>query len=69
MPGAVEDLRYMQRDFAVYFVNVFDTMRGARLLDREAKLVSLVAHYCRSVWLRSPRRATPLAVHPRGMTV
>ncbi|XP_078482794.1 exosome complex component 10 [Ciona intestinalis] len=45
--GADQDIRWLQRDFGVYVVNLFDTGQAARVLDLGFSLEYLVNHYCK----------------------
>jgi exosome complex exonuclease RRP6 len=49
--GADMDIQWLQRDFGLYVVNLFDTGRAARVLKEHKQLhsigyASLVSHYC-----------------------
>lgn len=48
MHGADRDILWLQRDFGVYVVNMFDTGQAARVLDMPSfALAFLLKHYCR----------------------
>ena len=45
--GANEDITWLQKDFSVYVVNLFDTYQSAKFLMFKAKgLAYLLAKYC-----------------------
>lgn len=47
--GADHDVLWLQRDFSIYFVNLFDTCQAARVLSVPggASLANLLTYYCR----------------------
>lgn len=45
--GSDQDIKWLQRDFGIYVVNLFDTGQASRLLSKpSAKLQFLLDHYC-----------------------
>ena len=45
--GADSDVEWLQRDFGIYVVNMFDTGQAARVLEMPSfGLVYLLDHYC-----------------------
>lgn len=45
--GSDSDVEWLQRDFGVYIVNMFDTFQAASLLNFEHRsLAVLLSHYC-----------------------
>ena len=45
--GADHDVEWLQRDFGLYIVNMFDTGQAARVLSLQSKgLAYLLQHYC-----------------------
>ena len=45
--GSDSDVEWLQRDFGVYVVNMFDTQQAAVLLNFPHKsLAALLSHYC-----------------------
>lgn len=44
--GADSDVLWLQRDFGIYIVNLFDTGRACRALGMPAGYASLLQHYC-----------------------
>ena len=45
--GADRDVEWLQRDFGIYVVNMFDTGQAARVLRLPAKgLAYLLQHHC-----------------------
>lgn len=45
--GAHQDIRWLQRDFGIYVVGLFDTFEAAKLLShRTLSLAYLIFHYC-----------------------
>jgi hypothetical protein len=45
--GADSDVLWLQRDFGVYIVNMFDTGQASRVLEMSShRLSSLLSHYC-----------------------
>ncbi|PNF22510.1 hypothetical protein B7P43_G14375 [Cryptotermes secundus] len=48
--GAINDIKWLQRDLSVYVVNMFDTYEGAKLLKfAQLSLAFLMKHYCNVV--------------------
>ena len=48
--GADMDVQWLQRDFGVYVVNMFDTGQAARILKMQSfGLAYLLANYCKTV--------------------
>nr|XP_018666785.1 exosome component 10 isoform X2 [Ciona intestinalis] len=45
--GADQDIKWLQRDFGVYVVNLFDTGQAARELKLGCSLEYLLKHYCK----------------------
>lgn len=45
--GSDSDIQWLQRDFGVYIVNMFDTGQASRVLEMAShRLSSLLTHYC-----------------------
>lgn len=46
--GAFNDIIWLQRDFSIYVVNMFDTGEACRVLETQQKsLAFLLEHYCK----------------------
>ena len=46
MHGAEFDIVWMQRDFGLYIVNMFDTGQAGRVLQLPKLSLSFLLHYC-----------------------
>jgi len=44
--GSRYDIQWLQKDFGVYMVNLFDTGEAAKVLGLKASLANLLKHYC-----------------------
>lgn len=44
--GADRDIEWLQKDFGLFVVNLFDTGRAARILDLPCGLGKLLNHFC-----------------------
>ena len=51
--GADRDIEWLQKDFGLFVVNMFDTGRAARLVGLPCGLGKLLSHLCQ-VSVRSP---------------